>query len=278
MSNSTWDDPSLKAQCLALYKKAAESRSEDLTQLSVKFTNQVQQSEELQPGQHNPLAAHYLARAHEVNTARDAHQNVANLEAWYAEDRASFEAGDADANGTMDKTEFRAVAKGILNMDDHKADKLLEKWDVDKSDTIGPVEWCTMSSVLRAEKVYKEQKFLCTAMESSCETLLPGGKCCATICVYWGLGCSLCTLCASWCCTLCWMSKVAERMTDGSWEAEHRATMDQAKIDSLVDAKKSASQKLLNGPKSDALIEMCKSAQSERTALLAAPGQNKNAM
>ena len=58
----------------------------------------------------------------------------------------------------MDKTEFRAVAKGILDMDDPKADKLLEKWDVDKSDTIGPVEWCTMSSVLRAEKVYKEQK------------------------------------------------------------------------------------------------------------------------
>ena len=67
-------------------------------------------------------------------------------------------------------------------------------------------------------------------------------------------------------------------MTDGSWEAEHRATMDQAKIDSLVDAKKSASQKLLNGPKSDTLIEMCKSAQSTRTTLLAAPGQNKNAM
>jgi hypothetical protein len=268
----------LKAQCLALYKKAAESRSEDLTQLSVMFTNQVQQSEKLQPGQHNPLAAHYLARAHEVDTARDAHQNVDNLEAWYAEDRASFEAGDADANGTMDKTEFRAVAKDTLGMDDHKADKLLEKWDVDKSDTIGPVEWCTMSSVLRAEKVYKEQKFLCTATEKSCETILPGGKCCAAICVYWGLGCSLCTLCTSFCCTICWASKAAERMTDGSWEAEHRATMDQAKIDSLVDAKKSASQKLLNGPKSDTLIKMCKSAQSTRTTLLAAPGQNENQM
>ena len=44
--------------------------SEDLTQLSVKLTNQVQQSAQLQPGQQNRMSAHYMARAHEVNTAR----------------------------------------------------------------------------------------------------------------------------------------------------------------------------------------------------------------
>ena len=58
------------SECTPSVVDMVVASSEDLTQLSVMFTNQVQQSEQLQPGQHNPLAAHYLARAHEVNTAR----------------------------------------------------------------------------------------------------------------------------------------------------------------------------------------------------------------
>ena len=97
----------------------------------------------------------------------------------------------------LDQAEFQAVVKEILNLEEADARKLLEAWDIDNSKSIGPVEWVTFMSVLRAEKHYHEQKvtcFCCIITQVSCaqymckelqdlmDDLLPGGELCGTLC------------------------------------------------------------------------------------------------
>ena len=80
-------------------------------------------------------------------------------ERWYTADREAFIAADTRGeDGVLDQAEFQAVVKESLNLKESDARKLLETWDIDHSESIGPVEWVTFMSVLRAEMHYHEQK------------------------------------------------------------------------------------------------------------------------
>jgi len=291
---SVWDDKGFKDQCMELYCQAANQRTESYNRLSAQLDAQVaqigKQNQLSVGGVGDPFSPLLAARSEAVTAARDKHNRYSGAEnndesakeRWYADDREAFIAADTHGeDGVLDQAEFQAVVKEILNLEEADARKLLEAWDIDNSKSIGPVEWVTFMSVLRAEKHYHEQKYMCKELQDLMDDLLPGGELCGTLCSYWGPCCSLCTLCTSWLCFCAYWSIgnrfATKHALSVDWQTEYDHRMGQAKEASITETQHSAAKKLLEGPNGN-LIAACKSIQklrpeTEKSPLLSTAGR-----
>merc|ERR1711934_417820 len=142
------------------------------------------------------------------------HLSDDTLRGFAREDLYDMAKLDLNNDGFLDRQEFAKVMQDKVGMDEGECKKAFELWDVDTGGTVGPHEFCAMFAIYRAEFSVVSQDAADDAMYSVVDNLIPGGICAGAVAGYFGLCCSLCTLCLSWLPMYCIAKKIAANEHD----------------------------------------------------------------
>eukprot|EP00658_Telonema_sp_P-2_P029502 TRINITY_DN22440_c0_g1_i1.p1 TRINITY_DN22440_c0_g1~~TRINITY_DN22440_c0_g1_i1.p1 ORF type:complete len:297 (-),score=95.31 TRINITY_DN22440_c0_g1_i1:314-1204(-) len=230
-------------QALALYKRAHEQRRSDYTELINKC---IKTAEEQRQASNNELAVIFEQHADETRKVRDYGRE--DFMVWYTEDVRQFKEFDVDVSGFLDPEEFRGFVKAKFKMTDGDADKLFEEWDVDKGKSIGPYEFVSMMAVYHSEQHFAETRIKNDCVYAAVDGMLAGGVCGAATALYFGLICSLCTLCLSWIPFYCVAKTTGERLGDPEFQRNYQNDLEKACAESVNEARKHTIKRLLKGP------------------------------
>jgi hypothetical protein len=185
-----------KDKCLALYMSAHEKNANHYTKKAAKLRQKAHGHND------DNTKAVYMARADELERVRD----KKDFTDWFEEDKRLFKQFDLDGNGFMDKKEFVKFAEKNFHMTESEAKDVFKKWDIDEGKEIGPFEFVTLMAVWHGEYSIQVQRCmdhfviggLANAMPCGCCPDEDGIPCCAKFGIYFGVCCSLPTLCLSW--------------------------------------------------------------------------------
>eukprot|EP00658_Telonema_sp_P-2_P066999 TRINITY_DN55964_c0_g1_i1.p2 TRINITY_DN55964_c0_g1~~TRINITY_DN55964_c0_g1_i1.p2 ORF type:complete len:219 (-),score=49.46 TRINITY_DN55964_c0_g1_i1:92-748(-) len=180
-------------KAIALYHRAHGQRYKDYTQLINQYTT----AADAHSTQQMDSAAHMM-RSHAENTRRVRDYGRDDFMVWYTEDMRQFEEFDNDQSGFLDQQEFGRFVQKKFACSGAESGQMFDVWDVDKGQSVGPYEFVSMMAVYHSEKHFGEAEAESKVSYKCVDSLVSGGVCGLQWAMYFGVSCSLCTLCLSW--------------------------------------------------------------------------------
>jgi len=132
-----------------------------------------------------------------------------------------------------------------------EAKDVFKKWDIDEGKEIGPFEFVILMAVWHGEFAIQQQRCmddfvigsLANAMPCSCCPDENGMPCCVKFGIYFGVCCSLPTLCLSW--IPCWLITAH---TASNLATDNGELMEKAAEEAAVKALDKTKEVLIKGP------------------------------
>merc|ERR1711988_1386831 len=164
---------------------------------------------------------------------------------WITQDRKNFMRCDLNADGFLDRDEFRQLCCTAFELSPEQAEAAFTKWDIDQGKTVGPVEFSALMSIWHVELAYhtrrqKTEALIKRNLDHPCSWTSPYA-------LPFGFMCSLCTLGLSWL-PYCFTAKGCMNMDDDDPELKARKDKKCQEV-----ALHSTKGKIMEGPPEDIL-------------------------